>query len=672
MKKYYFLIIVVLILGLVLTGCTLLSNISQVPTSDQSEITYLTKGGPTVDEAESFPLFAGQDMLVGNVLVWDDGEELCVRYELSEAALADGWLLYETHLAVAADLSGIPTNKAGNPKVGKFPYGDDDLGGVESYEECEIPIPDVECDVPFVIAAHAAIEKHEGCNEIGDVYGIKRNSGEVYGVDVLTGETALIFTTVAPPTSNVGPNGLAYDGENKRFYYCDYTGTRTLYFWDGTQELVAGPLPYGNIAAADFDDGKYYFITGPPKSDDLYEVIFDANGYIAGITKLANIANNEHGWTFNGDIAVKDGMVYGWGLCGKSGHGYEFFTYDLSTPGTFATVIKTAYQASLQLAFGLDDELYGHRSGGDGEFFVIDTTTGAVGSAVCNTGGVLFTDCASGAICIPDMESQTAWGAVSEGEIEIVEGKSWATYFNYTVECPPCLTPEGSLTVTGPSTSDSTWCPCNYKYDLTAMEAPVALKGWVDTSAAAVANTGGWSKYYAKFYIIDSFSNRVDVVFGNDWLPNPWYTMAAQQWDRIRLENNMGLAKPLQYYATVGGVVDRELDGTWVGAGNGVQIFPSDQNYFFQLIADPALETFTLQVLAMGSSAPANPPDDWPKQNMFDEAKWLDIGSIDVGSDFDFTEVSICAELWASTQAGAAETSTITWEDMEVDVPELW
>ena len=43
MKKYYFLIIVALILGLVLTGC-LLSNVGQVPTSEQSGIAYLTKG----------------------------------------------------------------------------------------------------------------------------------------------------------------------------------------------------------------------------------------------------------------------------------------------------------------------------------------------------------------------------------------------------------------------------------------------------------------------------------------------------------------------------------------------------------------------------------------------------------------------------------------------------
>jgi len=47
MKKYYFLIIVALILGLVLTGCSLLSNISQVPPTEQSGISYLMKGLPS-------------------------------------------------------------------------------------------------------------------------------------------------------------------------------------------------------------------------------------------------------------------------------------------------------------------------------------------------------------------------------------------------------------------------------------------------------------------------------------------------------------------------------------------------------------------------------------------------------------------------------------------------
>jgi len=43
MKKYSYLIIIVLISGLVLAGCSLLSNVGQVPTSEQSGINYLTK-----------------------------------------------------------------------------------------------------------------------------------------------------------------------------------------------------------------------------------------------------------------------------------------------------------------------------------------------------------------------------------------------------------------------------------------------------------------------------------------------------------------------------------------------------------------------------------------------------------------------------------------------------
>ncbi len=44
MKKLIYLIVIVIILGLALTGCSLLSNISQVPATEQSGIAYLTKG----------------------------------------------------------------------------------------------------------------------------------------------------------------------------------------------------------------------------------------------------------------------------------------------------------------------------------------------------------------------------------------------------------------------------------------------------------------------------------------------------------------------------------------------------------------------------------------------------------------------------------------------------
>jgi len=43
MKKLYYLVVLVLILGLVLTGCTLLSDIGQAPATEQSGMSYLTK-----------------------------------------------------------------------------------------------------------------------------------------------------------------------------------------------------------------------------------------------------------------------------------------------------------------------------------------------------------------------------------------------------------------------------------------------------------------------------------------------------------------------------------------------------------------------------------------------------------------------------------------------------
>jgi len=108
-----------LILGLVLTGC-LLTNVGQVPTTGQSGISYLTKaveGDPFVTT-----LFAGQDNPVGTVSVWNDAVELHVTYNTTSP-----WVMTETHLAVVTDPALVPMTKTGNPKVGKFLYGAEDL-----------------------------------------------------------------------------------------------------------------------------------------------------------------------------------------------------------------------------------------------------------------------------------------------------------------------------------------------------------------------------------------------------------------------------------------------------------------------------------------------------------------------------------------------------------------
>ena len=122
MKKLSYLIVLALILGLTLAGCTLLSNIGQTPTSEQSGIVYLTKGG-TPGDPDIFILYADQNIDVGTVSVWDDSINLYVEYTIT-----GDWEMTETHLYVGKtnpeDLTSAP---------GQFPYSAKHRPAVDTY-----------------------------------------------------------------------------------------------------------------------------------------------------------------------------------------------------------------------------------------------------------------------------------------------------------------------------------------------------------------------------------------------------------------------------------------------------------------------------------------------------------------------------------------------------------
>jgi hypothetical protein len=201
----------------------------------------------------------------------------------------------------------------------------------------------------------------------------------------------------------------------------------------------------------------------------------------------------------------------------------------------------------------------------------------------------------------------------------------------------------------------------------TSITQTTALQGFVDLSNTYTPTSGEWSQYYAKFMVRDNTNIGAEVVFGTDWL-NAWFGLDPQPWDRIRLENNMGQPQPERYYATEGGISDRNLDGSFAGVGNGQEIYPSDRRYYFQLIADPVNETFTLQVYGKGSSAYADGVG-WPTQNMFDDPLWLEIGSISAPG-FDFSDFGLFAQLWAPKDTnGDVQTSTVSWEALNFGDP---
>lgn len=87
---------------------------------------------------------------VGDVLVWNDGDTLYVRY-----ALADGCgRLSETHLEVATSLEDIP-QRNGNPPPGRFTWSMPT--GMASEQTYAIPLGDWGPGAEVLIAAHASV-----------------------------------------------------------------------------------------------------------------------------------------------------------------------------------------------------------------------------------------------------------------------------------------------------------------------------------------------------------------------------------------------------------------------------------------------------------------------------------------------------------------------------------
>lgn len=86
-------------------------------------LSFLTLAGPALattsvcGSATVTTLYAGRTIDAGTVRVSNDASNLYVEYSTK-----NGWLLTETHLAIALTLAGIPQTKTGNPKVGNFPY----------------------------------------------------------------------------------------------------------------------------------------------------------------------------------------------------------------------------------------------------------------------------------------------------------------------------------------------------------------------------------------------------------------------------------------------------------------------------------------------------------------------------------------------------------------------
>jgi hypothetical protein len=396
-----------------------------------------------VDGGEfSTPLYAGQDQLVGDVFVTNDGANIYVKYLLNDDAIDEGWVLKELHLAVESELGAIPVNNSGNPAPGQFEYKIYfDYDDITTEYEFEIPISDIGTEISSVcVAAHAVVEKVTIDDSSVILYATENNhpvlnqtlmDANIYSIEI-TGDTNMVTSTpTAIKSSTDNFNGNAYDDISGRFYFSDYatlgSSTSPLYFNDlnGLQQ-AAGTLG-GAASGGTIYEGDYYYIS--ERTDDLRKVEFDTDGKISSDTIIKHIFNNNGTVLAFGDIDIRlesgKEVIYG---CGTKIPGYDPVFFKMNIDGTGYTQIKTGelYGAGgAQISFGSDGILYGVNARPNYELFTINTSTG-VTTFIKNL-GKSFSDLASGPDLKFNTDDETAWG----NGTRFVESGSWGMYFTY-------------------------------------------------------------------------------------------------------------------------------------------------------------------------------------------------------------------------------------------------
>jgi hypothetical protein len=221
MKKLMYLIVVALILGLVLTGCSLLSNVGQVPISEQSGVAYLTKGLPFVP-----------------VGLWHFDE-------------GTGDKAYDN------SVNGNTGTLVNDPKwvAGKFGGNALKFDGVNDYVE----VPDSSILEPSTITVEAWVKNSEAPGIykyiISKVYDAKLGSYSSYAF-YTGGSGGLRFYVGSASTSWVGsPDAGAslWDG-NWHHIAGTYDGSKVRLFVDGEEEGTGTPTP----ATIAYDGGNLY------------------------------------------------------------------------------------------------------------------------------------------------------------------------------------------------------------------------------------------------------------------------------------------------------------------------------------------------------------------------------------------------------------------------------
>lgn len=356
-------------------------------------------------------LIAGQTQKVGQVYYGYDGTTFSIRYVLTEPGLC----LDEVHFGAYDSIGQMPTVGNGNLPPGQLAMSDDFDGCTTNAEYSY----GVNLTGDYFVAAHAVVVGSDGSGgeECGYIFGIAKD-GDIYKISLdetsVTGSSHFFDTQIGTPWNTNWPNGLALDALNERLYFTNTVerdGPHPLYFLDlsgAPSQQNSGGLTWRN-ASATFFGGNYYYIP-QNEGDNLYETTFNADGTVASDELLCgNFMGGSNTPLFFGDIAYRDGVIYGSGSEETDGTPSAFFALD---PETCQYTELTSHEDHLlQLAFDCDGRLIGHDTSSR-EFFQVDPSTGDLTSLGFLPSTIQFNDLASGACeCAPPVEfDETAWG----------------------------------------------------------------------------------------------------------------------------------------------------------------------------------------------------------------------------------------------------------------------
>ena len=327
-------------------------------------------------------LLAGQTNDVGDVLVWNDGSNLYVKFVVSSGCLR------ETHVHVATSLSGIPQTKTGNPIPGKFEYSDPH-GCVTEYTY-QIPLTWA-AGTPLYIAAHAALGEAEAMTIVsgdGQTIVTQRRSGDQVGFTTVN-QPAVLAWEPGPSYPNDGPDDSGWEANSiwDQNLSVDLSSAGADWIWETYR--VQDPL-YGTALTL-----QRSFDIGCPISGNL-QIACD-NGYEVSLNGTLLGSDNVYGSWQTSNLRQAYVDINGWQTVGS---------YALTSlqQGTNTLTIDVANEY-----FNSDD--YGNPG---------------PGTQSSNPGACIFvlevTYCAKG-------KGETGWADGSD-----FSGRNWATYFTYTVQ----------------------------------------------------------------------------------------------------------------------------------------------------------------------------------------------------------------------------------------------